>query len=150
MAEPIDPSTPVPGDTEPVTPPPSTPESGSSGIQPNLAAGLACIFSILGGVIFLVIEKKNAFVRFYAMQSIFLGGASLCIGFVLTVFSVIFSHIPILGWIVLLMVGIVNLLIGIGFFVVYIITIIKAFTGVEWEIPFLGPLARKQLKTSPI
>ena len=37
-----------------------------------------------------------------------------------------------------------------GSVVVWVITIIKAFSNVEWEIPYLGKLARKQLATQTL
>jgi len=84
------------------------------------------------------------------MQSVFLGGLCICLWFVFMVFLTIFMHIPLLGWLVALLGTFLYAVVGLGFFVVYVVTIIKAFSGVEWEIPFLGQLARKQLKTSPI
>jgi len=36
-------------------------------------------------------------------------------------------------------------LIHLGFFVLTVIAIVKAFTGVRWDIPLVGPLARKQM-----
>jgi uncharacterized membrane protein len=32
------------------------------------------------------------------------------------------------------------------FLVIMIITIVKAFTSVRWEIPYIGPVARKQVE----
>jgi len=26
------------------------------------------------------------------------------------------------------------------------VTVVKAFTGVRWEIPYIGPMARKQME----
>ena len=61
----------------------AAPAPEGTGLQPNLAACLACLFSILGGIAFLVLEKKNAYVRFYAMQSAILGGlwVVVCVAF---------------------------------------------------------------------
>jgi len=30
--------------------------------------------------------------------------------------------------------------------VIMIITMVKAFTGVRWDIPYIGPVARKQVE----
>jgi len=35
-------------------------------------------------------------------------------------------------------------MVQLGLLVVMIIAMIKAFTGVRWDIPFVGPIARKQ------
>ena len=32
-----------------------------------------------------------------------------------------------------------------AFLVILIVTIIKAFTNVRWDIPYIGPIARKQI-----
>ena len=43
------------------------------------------------------------------------------------------------------MIGLGNMVFGIVWFIVYVIAAVKAFSGQEWEIPWLGKLARKQL-----
>lgn len=51
------------------------PEPGapvSSGLAPNVAAGLSYLFGLITGIIFLVIEGRQPLVRFAAMQSILL------------------------------------------------------------------------------
>ena len=131
---------------DPFTPPPV---ADGTGLQPNVAAGLAAIFTLVGGIIFLVLEKKNAFVRFHAMQSVFLGGAIIAASIAVRILSMIFLHIPLLGWLVALLLNILFLVVWLGWFVVYVIAIVKAFSNQEWEIPVLGPLARKQLASGP-
>jgi uncharacterized membrane protein len=37
------------------------------------------------------------------------------------------------------------MLVHMAFLVILIVTIIKAFTNVQWDIPYIGPIARKQL-----
>jgi uncharacterized membrane protein len=128
------------GDSQPNAAPPAAP--GSSGLPQNVAAGLAVLFSIIGGIVFLVIEKKNAYVRFYAMQSIVLGVVVLVLDLVIAVLV----KIPFLGVIF----GLLSILFSLGCLALFIITLIKAFTGVEWEIPYIGKQARKFLKTTAI
>jgi len=36
-------------------------------------------------------------------------------------------------------------IVHIGFVVLWIIATVKAFTGVRWDIPYVGPIARKQV-----
>jgi uncharacterized membrane protein len=31
-----------------------------------------------------------------------------------------------------------------------IVAMVKAFTGVRWDIPFVGPIARKQMGETPL
>ena len=129
-------------------PPPISDES--SGVAPNIAAGICAVLPLVGGIIFLVLEKKNAFVRFWAMQSVFFGGLMVGISIVLSIASFIFAHIPILGWIILLLLWIASIGLWLGSLIVWVVTIIKAFSNVEWEIPYLGKLARKQLAGQPV
>ena len=62
------------------------PDKSSTGMEANVAAGIACI-AWIAGLIFFLIEKESKFVKFYGFQSMVLGlSAMLC-------------AIPILGWI---------------------------------------------------
>ena len=119
----------------------------STGLPANISAALACLFGIIGGIIFFILEKKNAFVRFYAMQSIYFSGSMIALGIVSQICGFILGHIPVIGLIFLAVLGLAWVVIGIGSLVIYIITIVKAFSGVEWEIPIIGPMARKQLNS---
>lgn len=140
--------------TPPPVPPPEpkpleatapAPDADGTGLAPNIAATICAALPGVGGIVFLVLEKKNAFVRFWAMQSVIFGGAMLAFSIVSRVAVFVFRHIPLLGWLLLILLGILGMILGVVFFVVWIITIIKAFSNVEWEIPFLGKLARRQL-----
>ena len=133
------------------TPPPPSPEpvrtetSTSTGLPSNVAAAIACI-PLVGGIIFYILEKQDSFVRFYAMQSIILGGAWLLFYIAAMVVSLIFHGIPVIAGVLEFFWGLVTALIYIAFLVVWIITTVKAFTGVRWEIPYIGPMARKQME----
>ena len=142
-----DPNTPPPVPT-PEAQPPAPPVEGAAegtGLAPHVAAGICAIFPLIGGIIFFVLEKKNPFVRFWAMQSIFFGGACFAYNIVMRIAAMIFGHIPGIGALLLALLVFVGLVVGLGIFVIWVITIIKAFSKVEWEIPVLGKLARKQL-----
>ena len=125
-------------------PAPSAP--AATGLAPNVAAGLAAVFPLVGGVIFLVLEKKDKFVRFWAMQSIFFGGLAFGISIVLRVVAFVFGFLPFIGKLMLFLLLIVYPIFGLAWFVVWVIGIVKAFSGKEWEIPWLGKLARQQLE----
>ena len=119
---------------------PAAPSAGS-GLAPNIAAALASFFLLIGGIVFILIEKKNQFVRFYAMQSIFLGGLYIALSIGLTIVYLMLHGIPLIGTLIWL----VGLLIRIALFVAWVMTVIKAYQNKEWEIPYLGSLARQQL-----
>jgi uncharacterized membrane protein len=135
---PVDPVTP--------TPPPVAGATGttSTGLPSNVAAALACI-PLIGGIIFYVLEKRDAFVRFYAMQSIIFGGAWIIFSIAYQILHGVFNSIPGLRYILLILLGLCWAVVTIGFLVIFIISVVKAFSGVIWEIPYIGPIARKQV-----
>ena len=49
-------------------------------------------------------------------------------------------------WILLFFCGIIRAFVRIAFLVVWIVATVKAFTGVRWEIPYIGPVARQAKK----
>jgi uncharacterized membrane protein len=110
----------------------------------NVAAALACI-PLIGGLIFYIIEKNDRFVRFYAMQSIIFGGIWFLFNIVSWILHGIFSLIPIAGPIFGALWLFVSALIHLGLLVVMVIAMVKAFSNVLWEIPWVGPIARKQM-----
>jgi uncharacterized membrane protein len=140
---------PEPEPTQPPPPPPpfSEPVAGaastSTGLPSNIAATLACI-PLVGGIIFYVLEKHDSFVRFYAMQSIILGGAWVAFWIVYNIAHAILTPIPAIGLVFSIILWTVYALVSIAFLVIFIITMVKAFSGVRWEIPYLGAMARKQ------
>jgi uncharacterized membrane protein len=134
---------PVPPEPSPAPGPELGPKSTSTGLPANVAAALACI-PLIGGIIFYILEKHDSFVRFYAMQSIIFGGAWLLFSIVSRILFLILWSIPAIGGILVFFWGIIQALINIAFLVVWIVATVKAFTGVRWEIPYVGPVARRQ------
>jgi uncharacterized membrane protein len=143
----------MPDPTDPSQPPPSPPSPGpetsaastSTGLPSNVAAAIACI-PLIGGIIFYILEKRDNFVRFYAMQSIIFGCAWFLFNIVSAVVHAVFGAIPGIGGILVFFWAIIAALVHLVFLVIMIITIIKAFTGVRWDIPYIGPVARRQVE----
>jgi uncharacterized membrane protein len=139
-------------DQEPIppAPPPSAgpepgPKSTSTGLPPNVAAAIACI-PLIGGIIFYILEKHDSFVRFYAMQSIIFGSAWILCWVVYVVAHTILGSIPAIGLFFSIILGIAWALISVASLVIWIVTMVKAFTNVRWDIPYIGPIARKQIE----
>jgi uncharacterized membrane protein len=108
------------------------PEAESStGLSANVAGLLCYVLGWVTGIVFIVLEKKSTFVRFHAWQSIMTFG-------VLFVISLILSWIPVIGWIM-------GTLIGILSFILWIILIVQAGTGKMWKVPLAGDWAEKQI-----
>lgn len=125
--------------------PPSLPSTVIGGLTPSVAAGIACIFTIVSGLVFLILEKKNAFVRFWAMQAVLLGVVSFAGAIVFAVAYFVLGQMPIIGGVMRFTLGVLQWAFQIAWFVAYVVSIVKAFSGQEWEIPWLGKIARQQL-----
>ncbi len=102
--------------------------STSCGMKAELAAALSYVLGFVTGIIFFIIEKKNKFVRFHAMQSIILFASIL----VLQVIFIPILWIPVIGWLPL-----------IAGFILWIILLIKASQGVYFKLPGIGNIAEK-------
>jgi uncharacterized membrane protein len=100
----------------------------SSGLDRNTAAALSYVGFWITGLIFFLIEKEDKFIRFHALQSLILFG-----------FLNILMVIPVISWIlnpILLILG----------FISWLVCIIKAYQGEEFMLPFIGQLAKNNLK----
>src|SRR6266513_4471214 len=135
------------------TPPPPSPTPGpepgpkstSTGLPSNVAAAIACI-PLIGGVIFYILEKHDSFVRFYAMQSIIFCCAWILFAVVYSIAHMILTPIPVIGLFFAIILWVIWALVGLAFLVLFIVTVVKAFTDVRWEIPYIGPMARQQME----
>ena len=144
MPDPVDPIDPVEPTTVPVRETDATTRPTTTGLPPNVAAALAC-FPLIGGIIFYVLEKRDSFVRFYAMQSIIFGAAWCLFNIVSSIIHGIFWSVPAIGHLFAALWLFVSALVQLGFLIVLIIAIVKAFSGVRWDIPWVGPIARRQV-----
>ena len=153
-------ATPLPGNPpppperpayQPVMPPGATgsPADTTTGLAPNVAAGLAVLCSFISGIIFLVLEKRSQFVRFWAMQSTVVGLGLFAFHIATWILGFILAAIPVVGWIAGIILGLISLVVGLAAFVVYVIMLIKAFTGEEWAVPGLGRFVRQMLAKFP-
>ncbi len=104
----------------------------STGLEANVAGLLCYVLGWISGLVFILIEKENKFVRFHAMQSIIVFGA-------ITVASIIFRWIPSIG-------SILNLLLSFLALVLWIVLLVKAYQGIMYKLPWAGNLAEKQVK----
>jgi len=106
----------------------------TTNLQPNVA-GLLCYLGIwITGIIFLLIEQKNKFVRFHAIQSII-------IFITLGIASAFLSQIPLLGWFFGVIIGVLS-------FVLWVVLMVKAYQGELYKVPLAGDLAEKMSAVS--
>ena len=100
-----------------------------------MAALLSYVLGWITGLIFYLIEEKDEYVRFHAVQSIIFFGAVTA---VMIVFGIL-ELIPFIGplFMVLTSLG------GLFAFVMWIILMVKAYQGERFKLPIAGDLAEK-------
>ncbi|MEK5038088.1 DUF4870 domain-containing protein [Sporosarcina sp. FSL K6-3457] len=108
-----------------------TPVNEASGLAENLAGALCYVAGAITGIVFLITEKENHFVRFHAWQSIITS-------ITFFILSIILSFIPIIGWIL-------SLLLSPIVFVLWLFLMWKAYQGEKFKLPIIGEIAEKQL-----
>jgi len=115
-----------------------------TGLTSNVAAALSYLLGFITGIIFLVIEphNKDPFVRFNAFQSIFLSIAYLVFSMV---WGVLFGMLLVvsLGFMFSL-VALALRLVELGFFLLWLFLMYKAYKNERVLLPIIGPLAAKQ------
>lgn len=117
----------------------------STGLDQNIAGLLTYLFGIITGIIFVVIEKENRFVRFHAWQSIFVWAAIFITFIVLFIGGFIIGLIPGIGWILGIFIWLFEIVLGLGTFILWIFLMIQAFQNKEFKLPLIGEYAEKQV-----
>lgn len=125
--------------TDPNRTPSQSPRSGG-GMPSNVAGALAYLLGPITGVLFLIIEKEDRFVRFHAAQSVAVSVALIALSIALSIVGTVLAFVPILGWLIALL---LSLVIGFGSFVLWLLLMFQAFQGKEWEVPVVGKYARE-------
>ncbi len=113
----------------------SSNKSGT-GLQPNVAGLLCYVLGWVTGIIFLILENKNEYVRFHAIQSIVAFGA---ITVVYMVIGIIFFFVPILASILYSILGIIT-------FILWIVLMVKAYQGQRYKLLIAGDIAEQNSK----
>jgi len=116
---------------------------GVTGLPSNVASALAVMIPLLGGVVFLFLERKDRLVRFYSIQSIVLGVLLGAAGLMLGLVELIFRPIPLIGSFVITIASVIYGIYALAWFVLYFVAMAKAFSGRMWAIPYLGPMAKR-------
>jgi uncharacterized membrane protein len=116
----------------------------SFGLQPNVAAGIAAFFLLIGGLIILLGKPAQQWVRFVAVQSIVFGAIVLIFNIAFGILAGILLFVP-GAWTVLLIVWWVF---RIAVLVGWLVTTIKAFQGSAYRLPIIGDLADRWVPAS--
>ncbi len=106
-------------------------EKTALGIQEHLEALLCYVLGWLTGLLFLLLEKDNQFVRFHAMQSlvVFLG---------LSILGFLSGVVPIIG-------PLIAPLILPVWLVLWVLLMFKAYQGERYKLPWIGDFAERQI-----
>jgi uncharacterized membrane protein len=124
-----------------------TSEKSSTGLEPNLGALLAYILGWVTGLLFVLIEQKDKYIRFHAFQSLYFFGAISIIQIVgIPVVATIFSRIPVFGWLFAFLLWSLNIVVGVVAFIFWILGMIKAYQGEWYKFPFVGEMAYKAVE----
>jgi len=105
-------------------------EKTSTGLSENVAGLLCYVLGWVSGLVFVLIERENKFVRFHAMQSIIVFGA-------LTIASFILGWIPFIGAFFVWIISVIG-------FILWIVLMIKAYQGAKFKLPWAGDFAEKR------
>ena len=100
------------------------------GLDPTLAATLAYALGFVSGILMLVLERRDRYVRFHAMQSTITFLAIL-------VGQVVLGFIPLLG-------PPLSGLLGLLGVVLWVLLMVKAFQGERFKLPMIGDMAEER------
>jgi uncharacterized membrane protein len=118
----------------------ATSPQATGGLQSNVAGGLCYLAGFITGIFFLVADqyKQDRFVRFHAFQAIFLSVAWIAVYFALGVFLTILPGMFWrLGWML-------HSVVGLGFFLLWLFLMFKAYNNEQFKLPVIGDFAAKQ------
>jgi len=132
--------------------PPSGAPGGktSLGLESNVGAMLCyianflCCAGVILAIIFLVTEKENRFVKFHAVQSLFLAALQLAVGIVVGILGLLLGmvldmiHMEWVSWLMILGLRLIIFLI---FILLWVIAGIKAYGGQWYKLPLIGNFA---------
>jgi len=133
-------ATPISGPTSASAGSVTPPAMQSAPMASNVAGLVAYVLGFVTGIFMLVSEpyKNDKFVRFHALQSIFLSGVYVVVIIAWSIFTgILFGALwqfVYLGW----------WLVRVAFFALWLFLMYKAYNNERFELPIIGPMAAKQ------
>ena len=123
------------------TPPPGGIQA--TGLTENMVSALCYLLGLLTGILFLVLAPYNQsrLIRFHAFQSIFLHLAMIATMIAIMAVTSILHLIPFVG---VMISFVLYPLAGLGFFVIWLAAMYKAYNNERWVLPIIGPIAEAQ------
>ncbi|WP_235318406.1 DUF4870 domain-containing protein [Planococcus sp. CAU13] len=107
------------------------PAGTSLGLTENIAGSLTYLFGFISGFIMLLVERENHFVRYHALQSIYISIVFFSAYFLL-------GLIPVLSWLISMVLAPAGL-------VLWIILMMNAYKGRYSKMLYISDFANKQL-----
>lgn len=108
-------------------------EKTSTGLRANVAGLLCYVLGWISGLIFILIERDNKFVRFHAMQSLIAFGIlSIAYFIIVTADWIPFEVRLWISWLILVIT-----------LTLWIQLMVKAGKGIPYKLPWLGNLIKK-------
>lgn len=116
--------------------------STTTEIEPTVAATLSYTLGVVTGVLFLVLEKENKFVRFHAAQSTVASLMLVLVAVGVSMASRVLAYLPFVGRL-----GVFFLTTGLALvtFVLWLALMYRAFSGDRWELPVAADVAKKMV-----
>ena len=105
----------------------------------NLVAALSYFLGFITGIVILLVEKDDKFIRFHAMQSTLVFGVIFVADIIL---GAVIGAAPILN----LINSLFNTLVFIVALIVWIVSMLMAFQGQMFKWPVVGNFAERQIK----
>ena len=121
---------------------PRTGASTETGLDENVAGALAYLLGLVTGVLFLVVEGENRFVRHHAAQSIVLHVAAIGVAVVIWVLDAVLSGIPVVGVVFGAVFWLVWGLFAAGGLAVWLFVMYRAYSHDRFYLPVVGRFAR--------
>lgn len=110
-------------------------KKSSTGLDPNVAGTLSYVLGWVTGLIFFLIEERDEFIRFHAMQSIVTFGAvtaaHIALGFLR---SVPYAGVPF---------AVLQPIAALLTFVLWVVLMVKAYQREWYKLPWAGDLAER-------
>jgi uncharacterized membrane protein len=132
--------------------PPSGAPGGktSLGLDSNVGAMLCyianfvCCLGLVLAIVFLFTEKENRFVKFHAVQSLFLAGVQIAVSIVIGILGLLVGmalDLVHMGWMSFFLILGLRGILALIFVAIWIMAGIKAYGGQWYKLPLIGDWA---------
>ncbi len=105
----------------------------------NIVAALSYFFFFITGIVILLVEKDDKFIRFHAMQSVLIFGAIFLINIII---STVLNPLDFFG----VLTTVISSLMTIITVVVWAVSMIKAYNGEIFKWPLVGKIAEERVR----